>query len=85
MQKISARLVFRKFIFVLLLVWIKCTFIKRNVRYVYCLICMQLHIVHWNTDLCPSVSEALKSANGLAVLCVFFQVTLVCYYVIIIV
>jgi len=36
---------------------------------------VQLHIVHWNTELCSSVTEALKSANGLAVLCVFLQVT----------
>lgn len=34
----------------------------------------ELHIVHWNTELCSSVTEALKSANGLAVLCVFLQV-----------
>lgn len=34
----------------------------------------ELHIVHWNTELCSNFDEALKSATGVAVLGVFFQV-----------
>lgn len=33
----------------------------------------ELHIVHWNTELFSSFAEAAKSANGLAVLCIFIQ------------
>lgn len=33
----------------------------------------ELHIVHWNSELFSSFAEAAKSANGLAVLCVFIQ------------
>jgi len=39
-------------------------------------VCVQLHIVHWNTELCCNVDEAIKSATGVAVLGVFFQVRL---------
>jgi len=35
---------------------------------------VQLHIVHWNTELCSNVAEAVKSATGIAVLGVFFEV-----------
>jgi carbonic anhydrase len=34
----------------------------------------ELHLVHWNTELFSSFSEASTSANGLAVLAVFFKV-----------
>lgn len=34
----------------------------------------ELHVVHWNTELCSCVTEAVKSATGVAVLGVFFQV-----------
>lgn len=33
----------------------------------------ELHIVHWNCELFSSFAEAAKSANGLAVLCIFIQ------------
>ena len=38
---------------------------------------MQLHIVHWNTDLYSSVTEAMSSSNGLAVIAVFIEVGVV--------
>lgn len=33
----------------------------------------ELHIVHWNTELCSSFAEAAKTANGLAVLGAFLK------------
>lgn len=34
----------------------------------------ELHLVHWNTELCASFGEAVKAATGLAVLTVFLKI-----------
>jgi len=34
----------------------------------------ELHLVHWNTELCSSFAEAVKAATGLAVLTVFLKI-----------
>jgi len=57
-------------VFIVLLACVTQTVASRCIM----LMVVQFHIVHWNTDLCPSVTEAMKSATGLGVLCVFLQV-----------